>query len=95
MCWPSVLERYYQLIKEFYLWQKEKVILGFSLSLNLLHNHPTYEKNLERIQVLKENQNVTWRYTVFILGATSIIIITIVIIINNLLYFDLEMTTIM
>ena len=41
----------------------KKVILGFPLSLNLLHNHPTYGKNLKRIQILKENQNVTWRYS--------------------------------
>ena len=82
MYWPSVLERYYQLIKELYLKQKEKVILGFSLSLYFIHNQPTYGKNLKRILIIKGK----WKRHVMLhsfLECNKFIIITIVIIINN------------
>ena len=62
----------------------------FSLSLYLLHNQPTYGKDLKRDRIIKgkSKRQVALQ---FCLSVTSIIIITIIIIIiiDNLFYVDL------
>ena len=65
MCWPSFLEGYYQLIKELYLKQKEKVIFGFFLVPVLASQSSDLRKRPRKRLDNKENQNVTWRNTVF------------------------------
>ena len=69
--------------------------LGFFLVPKLASQSPDLRKKSQKNPDIKGKSKRHVTLHSFYLGATSIIIITIVIIINNLLYFDLEMTTIM
>ena len=92
MCWASVLERYYQLIKDLYLEQKEKVILGFFLVLILVSQSADLRKKFQKKPDNKRKIKTSRDVTQFFWSATSIII-SIVISINNLFYVDLQITS--